>query len=152
MDLLLLHDIISTPEWEDKTSNFQYLSAARARWDDVEESRKGEGTGMRRVIDGANESQRMMGGRVKGHVHECCGSRSECNEVRQKRCVQTRRTRWRVRSIGKVRGLWEARKTRSNRETDSAELNVSIQTGSWCNPPVPTHWYQKVKCVSACWW
>lgn len=59
------------------------------------------------MIDGANKSQRMMGGRVKGHVQECCGSRSECNEVRQKTCIQKRCKRYRERGMeteGTVRG------------------------------------------------
>lgn len=70
-------------------------SCVRARWKNVEDSRWGEERGMRRGIDGVNGSQRMMrrGGRwgvrrFKGHAHECGESRSDCNKVRQRRCVQ----------------------------------------------------------------
>lgn len=74
MDLLLLHDIISTLEWEDKTSHFQ-KTRVRARWENVEESRGGEETGMRRVIDGVNESQRMIGDESRGTSMSVVGVR-----------------------------------------------------------------------------
>lgn len=86
-------------------------------------------------------------------MHECCGSRSERNEVRQQRCVQRRSEgveagREAMEREGTVRGEGKTR----DRKTDSAELNVSIPNGSLCNLPVPTHRYQekKKKVMSVC--
>ena len=125
---------------------FQYLGTVRAR--------RGGCRGEQERWRNRNEESDWWsewepkdgGGRVKGHVHECCGSRSERNEVRQQRCVQRRSEgveaeREAMEREGTVRGEWKTR----DRKTDSAELNVSIPNGSLCNLPVPTHRYQKKK-------
>lgn len=72
IDVLSLHDIISPLEWEDKTSNFQYLNTCSVG-ESVEESQRGEETGMRTVIDGVNGSQRMIGDKSRGMCMSVAG-------------------------------------------------------------------------------
>lgn len=52
--------------WSGRTRHQISNTRVRARWENVEESRRGEETGMRRVIDGVNGSQRMMGDESRG--------------------------------------------------------------------------------------
>lgn len=89
---------------------------------------------MRGVIDGVNGSQRMMWDESRGHARECGGSRSECSEVRQKRCVKKR---------GKKRGatqtLEEEEWRTRDHTADSAALNFSIAKGFLCNLLAPTN-------------
>lgn len=42
-------------------------------WENIEESRRGEETGMRRMIDGVNESQRMIGDKSRGMCMSVAG-------------------------------------------------------------------------------
>ena len=91
-------------------------------------------------------------------MHECGGSRSECNEVRQKRCV--RRTEAEVEREREREREGEAVKTKGHcgkkrvetrdHKTDSTDLSVSIQNGSFCNLPAPAHSFQNRKCVCVC--
>lgn len=87
-----------------------------AQSENVEESRRAEETGMRRVIDGVYKSQTMMGDESRGMCKSVVG---ECNEVRQKRCIQRRSKRYRERGMeteGTARREWKTRDCK----TDSA--------------------------------